>query len=50
MENSTPGELTNKKGIRRISFEDHFAVFFRIKRGYIEVVSIVDARRNIRLN
>ncbi|MDR2706851.1 MAG: type II toxin-antitoxin system RelE/ParE family toxin [Planctomycetaceae bacterium] len=47
---STPGELTNKKGIRRISFEDHFAVFFRIKRNCIEATSIVDARRNIQLN
>jgi plasmid stabilization system protein ParE len=45
-----PGELTNRKGIRRISFEDRFAVFFRIKQDCIEVTSIVDARRNIRLN
>ncbi|MDR1142540.1 MAG: type II toxin-antitoxin system RelE/ParE family toxin [Planctomycetaceae bacterium] len=50
MENSTPGELTNKKGIRRISFEDRFTVFFRVKRNCIEVTSIVDARRDIRLN
>jgi plasmid stabilization system protein ParE len=46
----TPGELTNRKGIRRISFENRFAIFFRIKQNCIEVTSIVDARRNIRLN
>jgi toxin YoeB len=45
-----PGELTNRKGIRRISFENRFAVFFRIKQDCIEVTSIVDARRNIRFS
>jgi plasmid stabilization system protein ParE len=45
-----PGELTTRKGIRRISFENHFAVFFRMKQNCIEVTSIVDARRNIRFD
>ncbi|MDR1963782.1 MAG: type II toxin-antitoxin system RelE/ParE family toxin [Planctomycetaceae bacterium] len=46
----TPGELTSRRRLRRISFEKHFAVFFRVKRDCIEVTSIVDARQNIRLN
>jgi hypothetical protein len=50
MEDFVAGELTNQKGIRRIRFEKYFAVFFRVKRNCIEVTSIVDARRNIRLN
>ncbi|MDR2116694.1 MAG: hypothetical protein LBP87_09990 [Planctomycetaceae bacterium] len=44
------GELTNRKRIRRISFENRFAVFFRVKRDCIEVTFIMDARCNIRLN
>jgi plasmid stabilization system protein ParE len=50
MKDLTPGELTNRKGIRQISFEDRFVVFFRMKRDCIEITSIVDARRNIRFN
>jgi plasmid stabilization system protein ParE len=50
VEEFTSGELTSQRSIRRISFEEHFAVFFRVKRDCIEVTAIVDARRDIRLN
>ncbi|MDR2755455.1 MAG: hypothetical protein LBC20_07080 [Planctomycetaceae bacterium] len=49
-ENFVSGELTNRKGIRRIGFENRFAVFFRMKQDCIEVTSIVDTRRNIQLS
>jgi hypothetical protein len=48
-EHFEPGEQTSRKNIRRISFEK-FAVFFRITKDYLEVTSIVDARRNVPLN
>jgi plasmid stabilization system protein ParE len=48
--NSLHGEKTIQRKLRRISFENRFAVFFRIKQDRIEITSIVDARRNIRIN
>ena len=44
------GQLTKRKRIRRGVIAGRFAVFYRIKKDAIEVVAIVDARRNVPLD
>ena len=44
------GQKTQRKGIRRCIVDRKFAVFYRTKRDAIEVVAIVDARRNVPLD
>ena len=44
------GQKTKRKGIRRQIVAGRFAVFYRIKKDAIEVVAIVDARRNVPLD
>ena len=43
-----PGEKTTRRGVRRRIFEN-YAVFYRVRRTNIEIVSVIDMRRNIPL-
>ena len=44
------GLKTKRRGVRRCSVARRFAVFYRIKKDAVEVVAVVDARRNIPLD
>ena len=44
------GQETKRRGVRRCIIAGRFAVFYRIKKDAIEVVAIVDARRNVPLD
>ncbi len=48
-DNPHMGQRMRKKNVRRVTFQN-YALFFRVKSNCLEVVAVVDARRNVPLD